>query len=94
MLLFAIPVVAIEVGLVLEEVGIQLLVFHCGIGLDVVAEFAHLQIHALRLELGFHKVQDLGVWHGRRCDLEHHIGGLCAPGPGWPGRSRRLFSST
>ena len=45
----AVLVVAVQVGLVLEEVGIELLVFDGRIGLHVVAEFAHLQIDALFL---------------------------------------------
>ncbi|MNV71427.1 hypothetical protein D3C71_1644460 [compost metagenome] len=68
----------------LEEVGVQLLVFHRRVGLDVVAELLDLQIHALGLELGFHKVQDLGVWHGRGGHLQH-VGGMGADGQGGKG---------
>jgi hypothetical protein len=46
---------------VLEEVGVQLLVFHGGIGLHVVAELLDLQIQALGLELGLDKFR-ISAW--------------------------------
>ncbi len=82
----AVLVVAVQVGLVLEEVGVELLVFHRGIGLDVIAEFAHLQVHALGLELRLHEVQDLGVRHGGGRHLEDGIG--CVGGDGERGEGQ------
>ena len=68
----------------LEEIGVQLLVFHSGIGLHVIAEFAHLQVKALGLELGFDEVQNLGVRHGGGSNLQHLLGvhAQCSGGNG------------
>jgi len=81
----AVLVEAVQVGLVLEEVGVQLLVLHGHVGLHVVAEFLDLQVHALGLEPGLDEVQDLGVRHGRGGHLEH-VGGLRGKGQGGDGQ--------
>jgi len=77
----AVLVVAVQVGLVLEEVGVQLLVFHGGVGLHVVAEFLDLQLDAVGFELGLDEVQDFRVGHGGGGHLEH-IGSLGGEGQG------------
>ena len=66
----AVFVVAVQIRLVLEEVGVQLLVFDSCIGLHIVAEFLDLQINALGLQSGLDVVEDLGMRHGSRSYLE------------------------
>ena len=67
----AVLVVAVQIGLVLEKVGVQLLVFDGGIGLYVVTEFTHLQFNAFGLELGLYEVQDFCVGHGSSGHLQN-----------------------
>ncbi|MPN26979.1 hypothetical protein SDC9_174406 [bioreactor metagenome] len=55
----------------LEEVGIQLLVFHRCIGLHVVAELLDFQIDTLSLQRVLDVIEDFGVRHGRGAHLEH-----------------------
>ena len=74
----AILVEAVQVGLVLEEVHVQLLVFHGDVGLHVVAEFLDLQIHTLGFELGFDEIQDFGVRHGGCGHFQHGVGSVGA----------------
>ena len=75
----------------LEEVGIELLVFNGCIGLHVVAEFLDLQIHAFSLELGFDEIQDLGMWHGRGSHFQNHISSVGGNGQSRNGENRKRF---
>ena len=86
----AVFVVAVQVGLVLEEVGIELLVLHGGVGLHVVAEFFDLQLNASGLELGLDEVQDFRVRHGRGGHFEY-VSGLGGEGQGGDGNGSQGF---
>ncbi|MNT06868.1 hypothetical protein D3C72_1415510 [compost metagenome] len=87
----AVLVVAVEVRLVLEEVGIELLVFDGGIGLHIVAELLDLQVHALSLELGLDEIQDFGVRHGRRSHFQNHVGSVGRHGQSRDGENGKRF---
>ena len=74
----------IQIGLMLEEVGIELLLRKCQIGLHVVVELNHFDLYAFLLQRRRDEVDDVGVRHGRNADLQFDGGGLS--------RSGRFFS--
>ena len=64
----AILVERIQVRAVLKEIGVELLVVHGQIRLHVVVEDTDVQVNALRFQLGFDELQNLGVRNRRRRD--------------------------
>ena len=65
----------VQVRLVLEEVGVQALFGDLYVWLHVVGEDFNLQIYALFGECRLHELQDFGVGHRRRGNLEG-LGGV------------------
>ena len=65
----------VQIGLVLEGVGVQILAVQSHVGLHIVGIFDDLQIDAFSLEHVFGSIQDLGVRRGRGAHL-HGGGGL------------------
>ena len=74
----------IQIGLMLEEVGIELLLRKRQIGLHVVVELNHFDLYAFLLQRRRDEVDDVGVRYGRNADLQFDGGGLS--------RSGRFFS--
>ena len=60
----------VEIGLVLEEVGVKLLVVEREVRLNVVGELDHLERDALLLELRGDEIQNVRVRNGARTDRE------------------------
>jgi hypothetical protein len=56
----------IEIGLMLEKIGVHPLLVHLNIGLDVIREYFHIQFHTLFCQLGFQEFQNFRMGHGRR----------------------------
>ncbi len=69
----AVLVEAVQVRLVLEEVGVQLLVRQLQVGLHVVAEHLDVELHAFLGQLGLDHFKDLGVRNLRGAD-DHLLG--------------------
>ena len=65
----------VQIGLVLEVVGVQILAVQGHIGLHIVGVFDDLQVDAFGLEHVFDRIQDLGMRRGRSAHL-HGGGGL------------------
>ena len=62
----------VEVGLVLEEVGVELLLGKREIRLHVVVELDHLHLDAFLFKLRRDKVDDVGVRNRRNAHLERN----------------------
>ena len=60
----------IEIRLMLEIIRIQFFFRQRQIRLDVIGEFHDFQIHAVFLEIVFHRIQNFRMRHGRRADLQ------------------------
>src|SRR5690606_26227136 len=73
----ALLVVSIHIGLVLEEVGIQLTVDHLRIGLHIVGEHLDLEFHAFLGQGWLHEFEQFRVRHGggRHAELLRLCGG-------------------
>ncbi|MNC58689.1 hypothetical protein D3C87_2101480 [compost metagenome] len=69
----------------LEEVGVQILLLHLQVGLHVVGEHAHLQLHPLLGQQRLDHFEDLRVRHRGGGDVE----GLCLGGDGEGGEQGR-----
>ena len=65
----------VEIRLMLEEVGVELPLLHLQIRLNVVREYADLQIHALRLQQRLDELENLGMGYGGGRDLQYFVGG-------------------
>src|SRR5690606_31892069 len=64
----------IEVGLVLEEVGIQTLFRHLDVGLHIVGEHSDLQVDPFLGQFGLHKLQDFRVGNRSGGNAEFLVG--------------------
>ena len=81
---------ALQIGDVLEVVGVFLALFHSGVGNDVIAVLMDLQVNALLSQNIHHLLQDLGVGGGGGGHVQHHrLGGLSGRFGG--SRSRGFF---
>ena len=79
---------AVEVGGVLEVVGVNLTALGDEVGLDVVAELNNLEVDALLGQDLLGHVQDLGVGRGGGGDLQGRTGQLTGLGGGLGSRGR------
>ena len=62
----------IHIGLVLEEVGVQIAAFHGQVWLHIVGVFDDLQIHSLGLEILLHLSQNLSMGSGASAHLQFY----------------------
>ena len=74
----------VQIGDVLEVVGVNAAVLHRGVGLDVVGKLHDLQVDSLLRQQFLHHGQDLGVGSGRGAHLQG--GALQGAGLGGGGR--------
>ena len=79
---------AVEVGGVLEVVGVNLAVLGDEVGLDVVAELNNLEVDALLGQNLLGHIQNLGVGRGGGGDLQGRTGQLTGLGGGLGSRGR------
>src|SRR5699024_7137401 len=61
---------AVQIRLVLEEVGVDLTLGHLLVGLDIIGENLDFQINALIFKVILDEFQQLGMWYRCRCNAK------------------------
>ena len=63
----------IQIRLMLEEVGIQLLIVQSQVRFNIIAEFDNLQVYALFSQSAFDLVQDFSMRYSGSTDLQGNL---------------------